>query len=84
MVPDCRRHDKFYDPEQDIWIDAVIIGDQYIAVPSRNSSRETFIPLSLHFVSVSNIAALIVALMTFKVGRYDLIRVPSAFRNSSI
>jgi len=23
MAPDYLRHDKFYDPEQDIWIDAV-------------------------------------------------------------
>ncbi len=36
MVPDYLRHDKFYDPEQDIWIDAVKIGDKYIAVPSKN------------------------------------------------
>ena len=84
MAVDYQRHDKYCDPEQDIWIDAVKIGNRYIADPARNQSNETFIPLSLHFVSVSNIAALIVALMTFKVGRYDLIRVPSAFRNSSI
>jgi len=84
MVPDCRRHDKFYDPEQNIWIDAVKIGDKYIAVPSRNSSSETFITLSLHFVSVSNIAALITALTALKVGRNDLIRAPDAFGNLSI
>jgi hypothetical protein len=83
MVPDYMRHDKFYDPKQDIWIDAVKIGDQYIADPARNLSSETFIPLSLHFVSVSNIAALITALTAFKVSGYDLIRAPSAFRNSS-
>ncbi len=57
------------------------IDDKYIAVPSRNSSSETFIPLSLHFVSVSNIVALITALTTFKVGKNDLIRAPSAFRD---
>ena len=81
MVPDCRQHDKFYDPEQDIWKDAVKIGDQYIAVPSRNSSSETFIPLSLNFVSVSNIVALITALTTFKVGINYLIMAPSPFRD---
>jgi hypothetical protein len=36
------------------------------------------------FVSVSNIAALLTALTAFKVGRHDLIRAPSAFRNLSI
>ena len=36
MVSDYLRHDKFYDPEQNIWIDAVKIGDKYIAVPSKN------------------------------------------------
>ena len=60
------------------------IGDQYIANPSRNSSRETFIPLSLNFVSLSNIAALITALTAFKVETNELIRAPNAFRNFSI
>ena len=50
MEPDYLRHYKFYDPEQDIWIDAVKIGDQYIADPAQNPSSETFIPLSLNFV----------------------------------
>jgi len=27
MVPDYLQDDKFYDPEQDIWIDAMKIGD---------------------------------------------------------
>jgi len=36
------------------------------------------------FVSVSNITALLTALTAFKVGRYDLIRAPSAFRKCSI
>ena len=67
MVPDYLQDDKFYDPEQDIWIDAMKIGDQYIADPVQNPSSETFIPLSLKFVSVSNIAALITALTAFKV-----------------
>ncbi len=44
MAPDYLRHDKFYDPEQDTWIDAVKIGDQYIADPAQNPSSETFIP----------------------------------------
>ncbi len=48
------------------------IGDQYIADPVQNPSSETFIPLSLHFTSVSNIVALIMALTAFKVGRNDL------------
>ena len=81
MVPNYLRHDKFYDPEKDIWIDAVKIEDKYIAVPSRNSSSETFIPHSLHFVSVSSIAALITSLTTFKVGINDLIMAQSVFRD---
>ncbi len=44
MPPDYLRHDKFYDPEQDIWIDSVKIGDQYIADPAQNPSSKTFIP----------------------------------------
>ena len=60
------------------------IGDQYIANPSQNPSSETFIPLSLHFILVSNTAALITAMTAFKVGRYDFIRATSAFRNLSI
>ena len=36
------------------------------------------------FVSISNITALLTALTAFKVGRLDLIRSPSAFRNISI
>ena len=46
------RHDKYYDPKRDIWIDAVKIGDQYIADPARNSSSETFITLSLQNANV--------------------------------
>ena len=52
MAPDYLRHDKFYDPEQDTWINAVKIGDQYIADPAQNPSSETFIPLSLQNVNV--------------------------------
>jgi len=44
MVPDYLRHDKFYEPEQDIWIDAVKIGDLYIADTVQNPSGKTFIP----------------------------------------
>ena len=84
MAPDYLRHDKLYDIKQDIWIDAVKMDDQYIADPARSPSSETFVLLSLHFVSDSNIAALIMALTAFKVGRYDLIRAPSAFRILSI
>jgi len=36
------------------------------------------------FVSVSNILALLTGLTAFKVGRHDLIRAPTAFRNLSI
>ncbi|MBU4222073.1 MAG: hypothetical protein KKA10_10725 [Euryarchaeota archaeon] len=36
------------------------------------------------FVSVSNITALLTALTACKVGRYDLIRAPSAFRRLSV
>jgi hypothetical protein len=47
MEPDYLQDDKFYDPEQDIWINAVKIGDQYIADPAKNPSSKTSIPLSL-------------------------------------
>ena len=50
MAPDYLRHDKFYDPEQDIWIDAVKIGYKYVADSAPNPTSETFIPLSLNFV----------------------------------
>ena len=43
MALDYLRHDKFYDPEQDIWIDAVKIGDQYMAGPIWNPSSETIL-----------------------------------------
>jgi len=52
MVPDYLQFDKFYDPEQDIWIDAVEMGKGYIADPTKNPSSETFIPLSLQNVNV--------------------------------
>jgi hypothetical protein len=51
IVPDYLLDYKFYDPEQDIWIDAVEIGDQYIADPAKNPSSKTFIPLSLQNVN---------------------------------
>ncbi|MBC2706364.1 MAG: hypothetical protein HF977_01350, partial [ANME-2 cluster archaeon] len=51
MVPDYLRHDKFYDPEQDTWIDAVEINNKYIADPAQNPSSETFIPLSLQNIN---------------------------------
>ena len=44
MAPDYLRHDKFYDPEQDTWIDAVKIGYKYMADPAQNPSGKTFIP----------------------------------------
>ena len=52
MAPDYLRHDKFYDPEQNIWIDAVESGKRYIADPAQNPSSESFIPLSLQNVNV--------------------------------
>ncbi|MCD4847457.1 MAG: hypothetical protein K8R76_04625 [Candidatus Aegiribacteria sp.] len=52
MVPDYLRHDKFYDPEQNIWIDAVKSGERYIADPAQNPSSKSFIPLSLQNVNV--------------------------------
>ena len=52
MEPDYLRHDKFYDPEQDTWIDAVKMGKNYIADPAKNPSSETFIPLSLQNINV--------------------------------
>jgi hypothetical protein len=52
MVPDYLQFDKFYDPEQDIWIDAVEIDNKYIADPAQNPSSKTFIPLSLQNVNV--------------------------------
>jgi len=44
MAPDYLQDDKFYDPEQDTWIDSVKIGDQYIADTVQNPSSKTFIP----------------------------------------
>ncbi len=58
MVPDYLQHDKFYDPEQDTWIDAVKIGEQYIADPAQNPSSETFIPLSLQNINAFTDVAL--------------------------
>jgi len=52
MVPDYLQYDKFYDPEQDIWIDAVKIGDQYIADPADNPSGRTLIPLAVQNVNL--------------------------------
>ena len=52
MVPDYLRHDKFYDPEQNTWIDAVESGNRYIANPAQNPSSESFIPLSLQNINV--------------------------------
>jgi len=52
MEPDCLRHDKFYDPERDTWIDVVEMGNRYIADPTKNPSSKTFIPLSLQNINV--------------------------------
>ena len=52
MVPNYLRHDKFYDPEQNTWIDAVKSGKRYIADPAQNPSSKSFIPLSLQNINV--------------------------------
>ena len=52
MVPDYLQFNKFYDPEQGIWINAVKMDKRYIADPTKNPSSETFIPLSLQNVNV--------------------------------
>ena len=43
MALDYLRHDKFYDPEHDTWIDAVKLGNQYIAHPAQSPSIETIL-----------------------------------------
>ena len=58
MAPDYLRHDKFYDPEQDTWIDAMEIDNKYIADPAQNPSSETFIPLSLQNINAFTYVAL--------------------------
>ena len=45
MAPDCLRHDKYYDPEQNIWTNAVKIGDQY------NRLIQEFINRNIYFTS---------------------------------
>jgi hypothetical protein len=52
MEPDYLQYDKFYDPEQGIWISAVKMGNRYIADSTKNPSSETFIPLSIQNVNV--------------------------------
>jgi hypothetical protein len=62
MEPDFLRHDVFYDPDKDEWIDAkkTVSGDgtRYIPDPAENPSGETFIPLSLQNINVFAVAAL--------------------------
>jgi hypothetical protein len=56
MEPDFLRHDVFYDPDKDEWIDAKKIvnedGTRYVPDPAENPSGETFIPLSLQNINV--------------------------------
>ncbi|TKY92020.1 MAG: hypothetical protein C5S46_02815 [Candidatus Methanomarinus sp.] len=52
MEPDLLRHDVFYDPDQDEWIDAVRGMDgKYVADPKSNPSSKTFIPLALQNIN---------------------------------
>jgi hypothetical protein len=62
MEPDLLRHDVFYDPLQDKWINPkkIVNGDgtRYIPDPAENPSGETFIPLALQNINVfANVAA---------------------------
>jgi hypothetical protein len=56
IEPDFLRHDVFYDPLQDKWIDPkkTVGGDgiRYVPDPAENHSGETFIPLSLQNINV--------------------------------
>jgi hypothetical protein len=53
MEPDFLRHDVFYDPDQDEWIDAVRgVDGKYVADPKSNPSSKTFIPLALQNINV--------------------------------
>jgi hypothetical protein len=53
MEPDLLRHDVFYDPDQDKWIDPKkTVDKKYIPDPAENPSGETFIPLSLQNINV--------------------------------
>ncbi|MEA3295518.1 MAG: hypothetical protein U9P81_11255, partial [Euryarchaeota archaeon] len=52
MEPDFLRHDVFYDPDQDKWIDAVRgVDGKYVADPKSNPSSKTFIPLALQNIN---------------------------------
>jgi hypothetical protein len=52
MEPDFLRHDVFYDPEQDKWIDAVRgVDGKYVADPKLNPSPRVFIPLALQNIN---------------------------------
>jgi hypothetical protein len=61
MEPDFLRHDVFYDPEQDEWVNPkkTVGGDgiRYVPDPTENPSSKTFIPLSLQNINVfANVA----------------------------
>jgi hypothetical protein len=55
MEPDFLRHDVFYDPDKDEWIDAkkTVSGDgtRYVPDPAENPSGESFIPLALQNIN---------------------------------
>jgi hypothetical protein len=59
MEPDFLRHDVFYDPDKDEWIDAVRgVDGKYVADPKSNPSSKSFIPLALQNINVfANAAA---------------------------
>jgi hypothetical protein len=50
--PDFLRHDVFYDPDKDEWIDAVRgVDGKYVADPKLNPSPRVFIPLALQNIN---------------------------------
>ncbi|MCD4846061.1 MAG: hypothetical protein K8R25_16405 [Methanosarcinales archaeon] len=52
MEPDFLRHDVFYDPDKDEWIDAVMgVDGKYVADPKLNPSPRVFIPLALQNIN---------------------------------
>jgi hypothetical protein len=52
MEPDLLRHDVFYDPDQDKWINPKkTVDKKYIPDPAENPSGETFIPLALQNIN---------------------------------
>ena len=52
MEPDYLQYDSFYDSEKKTWIDAIKMGDRYIANPAKNPSGKTLIPLAVQNVNL--------------------------------